>query len=287
MPGGNQLASTGTIPEYGYTGRGSDETGLVYYRARYYDPSVGRFIQRDPIGLKGGINRYAYAGGNPVNFNDPSGLLANEAFNQVSTYFGSVATNLGQRLNNWAYDFKTDAQVDVYNAQLQQALDSGPEATRDFFRGNPAGMWMKDVAATGVTFGASAIGKYAVTSAVGETAAGIGSVATESAATTLYRAVGPAELADIQATGVLRNLGSAEGKYFTTSSESAASYAKQAVGGFGDPPYTIIKTTVPDSIFEGLTPATVDRGIPAWVIPNSRLPGLTPQVLDYMPIAGP
>ena len=162
---GNQLASTGTIPQYGYTGREPDETGLVYYRARYYDPSVGRFIERDPIGLKGGINRYAYVGGNPVNFNDPSGLLANEAFNQVSTYFGSVATNLGQRLNNWAYDFKTDAQVDVYNAQLQQALDSGPEATRDFFRGNPAGMWMKDVAATGVTFGASAIGRSAVTSA--------------------------------------------------------------------------------------------------------------------------
>jgi hypothetical protein len=41
--------------------------------------------------------------------------------------------------------------------------------------------------------------------------------------TTLYRAVGPAELTDIQKTGVLRNLGSAEGKYFTTSTENAAS----------------------------------------------------------------
>lgn len=54
--------------------------------------------------------------------------------------------------------------------------------------------------------------------------------------TTLYRAVGPAELADIQANGILRNLGSAEGKYFTTSAEAASSYAKQAVSAFGDPP---------------------------------------------------
>ena len=102
--------------------------------------------------------------------------------------------------------------------------------------------------------------------------------------TTLYRAVGPAELADIQANGILRNLGSAEGKYFTTSAEAASSYAKQAVAGFGDPPYTLIQTRVPNSIFEGLAPATVDRGIPAWVIPNNRLPGLTPQVLPTMPI---
>jgi hypothetical protein len=102
--------------------------------------------------------------------------------------------------------------------------------------------------------------------------------------TTLYRAVGPAELADIQANNLLRNLGSAEGKYFATSAEAASSYARQAVRGFGDPPYTLIQTRVPNSIFEGLTPATVDSGIPAWVIPNNRLPGLTPQVLDTMPI---
>jgi RHS repeat-associated protein len=50
---GNILASTGTIPAFGYTGREPDASGLVYYRARYYDPSIGRFTQRDPIGLSG------------------------------------------------------------------------------------------------------------------------------------------------------------------------------------------------------------------------------------------
>ncbi|HWQ94599.1 MAG TPA: RHS repeat-associated core domain-containing protein, partial [Gammaproteobacteria bacterium] len=54
---GNKLAVTasGSIAQYGYTGREPDETGLIYYRARYYDPSIGRFTQRDPIGLAGGL----------------------------------------------------------------------------------------------------------------------------------------------------------------------------------------------------------------------------------------
>jgi RHS repeat-associated protein len=70
---GNKLTATGIAPRYGYTGREPDETGLVFYRARYYDPSIGRFTQRDPIGLRGGLNRYAYVGGNPVLRVDPKG----------------------------------------------------------------------------------------------------------------------------------------------------------------------------------------------------------------------
>ena len=48
----------------------------MYYRARYYDPTIGRFISRDPIGLQGGLNQYAYVGNNPINANDPSGQWA-------------------------------------------------------------------------------------------------------------------------------------------------------------------------------------------------------------------
>lgn len=72
---GNTVASTGVLPVYGYSGREPDETGLIYYRARYYDPAVGRFTQPDPIGFAGGdINLYAYVKGNPVNETDPTGL---------------------------------------------------------------------------------------------------------------------------------------------------------------------------------------------------------------------
>ena len=49
--------------------------GLLYMRARYYDSAIGRFINKDPIGLVGGLNLYAYGGNNPVNHIDPSGYF--------------------------------------------------------------------------------------------------------------------------------------------------------------------------------------------------------------------
>ena len=66
----------GTLDEtYSYTGREWDkEAGLYYYRARFYDPLVGKFISKDPIGFDGGdVNLYSYVGQNPVNLTDPSG----------------------------------------------------------------------------------------------------------------------------------------------------------------------------------------------------------------------
>lgn len=108
------------------------------------------------------------------------------------------------------------------------------------------------------------------------------SFAAKGGTTPLWRAVKPEELADIQAQGIFRNLGSAEGKYFSTTAEGAASYAKQAVKGFGDPPYTLIKTEVPNNLLPHSV--LVDRNVPAVVLPNNVLPNLKPQVLDYLPV---
>ncbi len=63
------------LTRYGYTGRERDsETGLIYYRARWYDPQQGRFISEDPLGNRGGLNLYAYAADSPTNLVDTLGL---------------------------------------------------------------------------------------------------------------------------------------------------------------------------------------------------------------------
>lgn len=61
---------------YQFTAREWDkETGLYYYRARYYDPMEGRFISKDPIGFESGdVNLYGYVHNNPINQTDPTGL---------------------------------------------------------------------------------------------------------------------------------------------------------------------------------------------------------------------
>ncbi len=66
-----------------YTGRENDRTGLYYYRARYYDPVLKRFISEDPIGLNGGINLYSYVDGDPITNVDPSGEKAEPGDSRV------------------------------------------------------------------------------------------------------------------------------------------------------------------------------------------------------------
>ena len=63
--------------EFLFTGQMLDsETGLYYYKNRHYNPQLGRFQQRDPLGYDEGINLYQYVNSNPVNWIDPQGLEA-------------------------------------------------------------------------------------------------------------------------------------------------------------------------------------------------------------------
>jgi RHS repeat-associated protein len=70
---GNKTAGSGTVPQYGYTGREPDATGLAFYRARYYHAGIGRFLSRDPAGMADAVSPYAYVANSPTNFTDPSG----------------------------------------------------------------------------------------------------------------------------------------------------------------------------------------------------------------------
>jgi RHS repeat-associated protein len=76
---------------FGYTGREFDEeTGLYYYRARYYDASIGRFISEDPMGFGAGdSNLYRYVGNSATNYTDPTGNF------MIPWYVGVTATLVG------------------------------------------------------------------------------------------------------------------------------------------------------------------------------------------------
>jgi RHS repeat-associated protein len=75
---GNSVSSASSVANsYGFTGEQqfAEADNLVFLRARYYQPSIGRFMSQDPIGYRGGLNLYTYVMNNPIGFKDPSGLL--------------------------------------------------------------------------------------------------------------------------------------------------------------------------------------------------------------------
>ena len=81
-----ETTRTGTVSTnpFQFTGRENDNTGLYYYRARYYHPVLQRFISEDPIGFAGGdVNLYAYVGNAPINFVDPFGTNVAAAIEQA------------------------------------------------------------------------------------------------------------------------------------------------------------------------------------------------------------
>jgi RHS repeat-associated protein len=74
--------------DMGFTGREYDaESGLYHYRARAYDPAVGRFLQSDPLGFAAGdLNLYAYTWNDPANWTDPSGLSAERTYAAMQAF---------------------------------------------------------------------------------------------------------------------------------------------------------------------------------------------------------
>ena len=131
---GNLTASTGSISNpFLYTGREFDaETGLYFYRARYYNPSIGRFISEDPIRFVGGIKSYYYCLNNPVNLLDPLGLWG---INYGGSLMGiDFSATLYDSNRGWFPSTTTDIGVSTtaFGGGLQITFDTPVES-----RANP------------------------------------------------------------------------------------------------------------------------------------------------------
>jgi RHS repeat-associated protein len=102
-PYGNPLDQTSpTATNQGYTGQQTDSNGLIYLRARYYNPAMGTFLNRDPfggvMGRSGSLNGYSYVEGNPVNYRDPSGKCITDPISFVVC--ASIIVGAGFAIHN-------------------------------------------------------------------------------------------------------------------------------------------------------------------------------------------
>jgi RHS repeat-associated protein len=127
---------------YVFTGREYDaETDVYFYRARYYQPSLGRLLSRDPLGYRGGINQYGYARSAPVAFSDPTGL---------TIVIKNPAPPVGGRQKWWEYVMQAlaamcpcvtldpgDVTTDASNVTVKSVMDK--KAFCDCYQIHPGG----------------------------------------------------------------------------------------------------------------------------------------------------
>jgi len=160
--------SAATLPgtTIGYTGQRYDtELGLYHYKARYFHPGMGRFLQPDPIGYKAGMNLYAYCSNDGLNHTDPNGLELIDA--------------AGTRDSGW----------DAFTAPYRSG-EAGVTAAWGAIIGAEAFIAVGSAGAAWPMLGAANAEALAVGGAAGGTAAVAKSIATKSGAHPNSRAAG-------------------------------------------------------------------------------------------------
>jgi RHS repeat-associated protein len=144
---GNSLTTSGAVTnELRFTGREFDsETNLYFYRARYYDPTAGRFISEDPINFSGGYNFYAYVRNNPVTLVDPTGLQASGGSYGTLPPNPAINTHVcdgngGQKVQIApGQDDGGCGELDCIQAHEQKHITDSMAAAPDICKGKPAG----------------------------------------------------------------------------------------------------------------------------------------------------
>ncbi|MBK8001599.1 MAG: Ig-like domain-containing protein [Verrucomicrobia bacterium] len=95
------------------------ESGLIYLRARWYDPFSGMFFEPDPLGYNDGVNHYAAMANNPVSFRDPTGLYVKSEKPHLS------ARQMGEHASILRSHGYSKAEIDLYRTHHQELANAG------------------------------------------------------------------------------------------------------------------------------------------------------------------
>jgi RHS repeat-associated protein len=177
-------SSSGHVEARRFTGARQDESGLIYLNARYYDPQLGRFISADPAVptvQTVGLNRYAYAGNDPVNHVDTNGLgffkKIKKLFKKVGKGVANAVRSFGRMLNAAVHgDWKAILTIVIMLATIwvgglvlqnvvANSLMSLPGSTSLGLAADVFGGALNPLAAAAVSGSAATVGAALVTSA--------------------------------------------------------------------------------------------------------------------------
>jgi RHS repeat-associated protein len=268
--------SAGNIGRFQYTGQTwFAEAGLYNYKARFYSPYLGRFLQADPIGYGDGLNRYGYVGNDPINFIDPSGLSTSTSGQRCQ--MGDLWCDGNPWWTPWQQPRWEGVPYRLPVGPPAALPDQGTVSQEKncLAPTNNASTIVLPIAgvsgAAGQSWLAAALARASVLLSMLTLS---GDTVQQQLNIPLFRAVGSVEFAQIQATGQYAPSPNAFGqKQFWTNLSDAQWYANAVVAKGWDPTSTIVQSSVTQQTFSMGTLFS-DAGHPAVSFPDFALPAV-------------